>query len=471
MNKLFAIAVLAVRTASRSRLLLCLVILLLLAVVGVPLTVKGDGTLHGHIRVLLHYALGLAAVILSLATLWAAAGGIAREVEDKRIRLVAVKPVHSGQIWLGKWLGLLVMNAVLLALAAAIVYGLLLWRLRSVPASDESRHTLNTEVLTARRLVRPLPEDVDADVHQRMTDLVARGKIPPQMPANQVFAALKKELLARRAAVGPGRSKSWTFVLPPIRPRTGPRDEAAHAVAIRFRLSSAAMDKAPISGTWTVGTPERPETFQFTMAAYPDGLHTFFVPVSTLGLPSSRGDPVHTRVTFTNADTETSATAIFVGDAGIEMLIRERSFEFNLVRALSIVLATLAVVAALGLTLSTAFSAPVATFVAAALITMSLMCHYFSYATTPERMVREDSGADGGPSLVYVATEKAIGLVNKAIVQPVMQFRPLGALSDGILITPLETARAWLLLVIVYPGVFGILGSFLLWRRELALPG
>ena len=38
------------------------------------------------------------------------------------MQMVAVKPIARWQVWLGKWLGILSLNAVLLALAGAAIF-------------------------------------------------------------------------------------------------------------------------------------------------------------------------------------------------------------------------------------------------------------------------------------------------------------------------------------------------------------
>jgi hypothetical protein len=56
-----------------------LLILLLLAVAGIPLTVQGDGTLEGHVRIVIGYTMGFASLLLGLAALWAGALAVSQE--------------------------------------------------------------------------------------------------------------------------------------------------------------------------------------------------------------------------------------------------------------------------------------------------------------------------------------------------------------------------------------------------------
>src|SRR5437899_3193672 len=133
MQRVFAIARLTWKAAFRFRLFWVMSGLLLLCVVGLPLLIKDDGTARGFTQILLTYTLSVIMALLGFSTLWLACGTLAREVEDCQMQMVAVKPVARWQIWLGKWLGLLLLNATLLAVAGGSVYALLQWRAHRLP--------------------------------------------------------------------------------------------------------------------------------------------------------------------------------------------------------------------------------------------------------------------------------------------------------------------------------------------------
>ena len=121
MNKIMAIAGLTWKSAFRYRLFWILAVLLLAAVVGLPLVLKDDGTAKGLAQILLTYTLSAVATLLGVATLWLSCGTLAKDVEECQMQVVAVKPIARWQIWIGKWLGLLSLDATLLALAGAAI--------------------------------------------------------------------------------------------------------------------------------------------------------------------------------------------------------------------------------------------------------------------------------------------------------------------------------------------------------------
>src|SRR3954468_5067600 len=133
MQRLFAIAALTWKAAFRFRLFWVLAGLLLGSVVVLPLILKDDQTARGFIQLLLTYNLTIITTLLGFSTLWLACGTLARDIEECQMQMVAVKPISRWQIWLGKWLGLLALNAALLFIAGLGVYVLLALRSSKLP--------------------------------------------------------------------------------------------------------------------------------------------------------------------------------------------------------------------------------------------------------------------------------------------------------------------------------------------------
>ena len=148
MQRILAIAGLTWKAAFRFKLFLVIAVLLFGAVVGLPLLIQDDGTARGFTQIILTYTLSAITALLGLSTCgWPAARwrGTSR---NARCRCVVTKPVARWQIWLGKWLGIVSLNAVLLAFSGACVYGLLEWRAGRLPADEQK--VLREQVLVAR---------------------------------------------------------------------------------------------------------------------------------------------------------------------------------------------------------------------------------------------------------------------------------------------------------------------------------
>ena len=148
MQRILAIAGLTWKAALRFKLFLVIAALLILAVVGLPLVIKDDGTARGFTQIILTYTLSAITALLGLSTLWLSCGTLARDIEECQIQVVATKPIARWQIWLGKWLGIVSLNAVLLAISGGCVFGLLQWRAGKLPAAEQK--ILREQILVAR---------------------------------------------------------------------------------------------------------------------------------------------------------------------------------------------------------------------------------------------------------------------------------------------------------------------------------
>jgi hypothetical protein len=161
MQRILAIAWLTWKAALRFKLFLVIAGLLILAVVGLPLVIKDDGTARGFTQIILTYTLSAITALLGISTLWLACGTLARDIEECQIQVVATKPIARWQIWLGKWFGIISLNAALLAISGACVFGLLQWRATKLPADEQK--VLRSEVLVARGSAKEQNNDAQID--------------------------------------------------------------------------------------------------------------------------------------------------------------------------------------------------------------------------------------------------------------------------------------------------------------------
>src|SRR4051812_20158810 len=208
MQRLLAIIWLTWKAALRFRLFWVMAVLLVGSVVVLPLVIKDDGTARGFAQILLTYTLSVITALLGLSTLWLSCGTLARDIEENQMQVVAVKPIARWQIWLGKWLGLVTLDATLLAVAGVCVFGLMHWRARNL--SPNEQRILRDEVMVARGSLKEPPRDIDAEVERVFQE---RTK---NMPINPGSAAVIKKQLSEAAKVDvrrPGAIRSWKIAL------------------------------------------------------------------------------------------------------------------------------------------------------------------------------------------------------------------------------------------------------------------
>jgi len=223
---------------------------LLITLVGLPLTVQGDGTLPGHVRVLIRYTLGLATLILSIATVWASCAAISTEIRDRQIQLVVSKPVRASQIWLGKWLGLMAINALFLVLCFASTFVALRGTAQSNRWSDTEIEQLHTEILVAQHKLAPRTRDVREEVQRQYRAARARGEWPAEIPTENVLPRIERAVRAQANSVPAGSSNRWVFDVPHPPPDERP-------LILRYRFSLSVMDLEPVPCRLRTGTRSR----------------------------------------------------------------------------------------------------------------------------------------------------------------------------------------------------------------------
>lgn len=436
MRRILAIAAISIRSAIRSRMVICLLALLAIAVVGLPLTVKGDGTAEGQLRIIITYSLGAAFALLALTSLWAGALSIAQEVEEKQIQMLAVKPVRRVEIWIGKWIGLMAINAVLLLTASLITAALLPRDLLDAQSAEGGNWR------AVHRPVLPIAEDRESDARALLAERMRSGAYPPDAPAEAALRVIRQELIARAATVAPGRRRDWAFELPrPIR-----SDET---LRIRFRASSSQMNLAAVRGQWLAGPDRASSAWRQSLSFIPGTYQEIELPGVTfagaraLSLSFINEDPAHTTLVFDPSD-------------GARILLPSGGFYANYARALFLLLLRLGFLAAVGVTAGALFSSPVALFMAVALLLMAQLAGY-----TAEFPV-----SSAGPLKLLDLTGDALRVVLKPLNTPPV----LDAVATGM-----RVETAWILRVLgiqlaLYGGFFAAFGATVLARRELALP-
>ena len=91
-------------------------LIVLLPVMGVAMT--GDGTLKGRLQTFVSYGISLTSLLLCLLTIIVSTYSLTNDIKQKQIYTVLTKPIHRFQLLFGKLLGVLLLDAALLALLA-----------------------------------------------------------------------------------------------------------------------------------------------------------------------------------------------------------------------------------------------------------------------------------------------------------------------------------------------------------------
>ena len=510
---MWPIAKQTLKAAIRYRFVVAMAVALLVIVFGIPLLLKSDGTAKGTVQLVLTYTLGSTTALLGIASLWMGCGTLAREIEDNVMQMVAVKPVARWRVWLGKWLGIMLLNAALMVPTGLAIFFLINARANSSELDEFEKAKLQNEVLVSRSSVREPKRDFSIS-RQRAYDyalLVAEGKTQyteaeqalrmsvtnpehilsfrpeyPRLveqsrndPSAEVLAEVlaKLEELERNAMriskasfeiILPGQSQFWEFQIDP-----DIVDEINQKpIYLRFKFN-ADDEYDPKSHTlWFSigeGTSKRwpPEGSFKPMKRGSSAFHEEQLPIGIV--PDKGPQKGMVRVHFMNQNTE--RPIIFLMEDGPMILYHDGGFGMNLFRGLLIIFFWLGLISAIGLMASSFLSFPVATF-------MSLGILLISASTGTLEQIIDEGGITGinhetgrkdeSSMLDAAAILFAKGAVK--ITSAIWGYSPVDSLSDGRTITWATLFWAFFAIIVVMGGLVMALGSYMFHRKELALP-
>ncbi len=451
--RIAALAGLTLRDAVRSRLLVSLGAILVIGVVGLPLLISGDNTLSGRLQVILNYTLSFTLTILSIVTLWAACGGVSSEIQDRRLYLVLTKPVHRHELWLGKWLGIVALNALLLVLTGCIM-GTMTWHtLRTSPESDSAKRQAREQFLLARQSVFPESPVSESQARASAEALVKSGRTPAGMTTAQVEAEFVKELKRNRFTVAPEGTLRFTYPL-------SARATGVNDFILNYRFESSRPARAPVSAEWTI-TTDGGASLHVDVTNYPGVPNTLLIPGTVMSGAKTLNLAYH-RLDHDNP------TTVFMAQNGREpeLLIPSGSWVMNLSRGLLMMLCRLAFLTALGLTAGSLLSTPVAVFAAFFILVLLASAGYVeSVATSGVFYIPHEGQA---PTQTWL--DKAVLHQFKAlnyITRPILRLDPVPLLEEGRRISWFLTAQAILWLAGIYTAITALVGISLFNQREL----
>ena len=343
------------------------VLLVIIVVVGLPvlpLLLDPSERLEYRLQFFLTWALTAAGFLLALVTIFLGCFSVCGDIDSQRIHMVLVKPLGRWQYLLGKWLGIVLLDGLLVALVGGGVFTVAA-TVRQMPAADAAdRLAVDEEVFTARSVARPehprgtdFKADVDAAIEQLLKD------DPQGFTADPSGA--RKRILAQRVLewhnVSPDTVAGYVF--------TGLERARQAAPVVQLRLKpfadNVAIDRAPVR--FALWINDRPFPFK-------DGQHEEFTLISgtfhTIEIPTTGIDADgRLRLAIANRNLvppgqTRPATISFSPGKGLEILYRSGSFRGNFLRCLAVMWAKLALLAAAALAAASWLGFPIAVLAA-----------------------------------------------------------------------------------------------------------
>lgn len=444
-----AVAGLSVRAAVRSRVVAVLLVVLAAGVIGIPHLVTGDGTPASEMQVRLRYTLTFAVGLLGLATLWASCAAFGAEIDSRRMELTVVKPVYPHTLWLGRWLGILLLDAVLLLGVVAGVR-VQLGQNFAHPAGPADFASLLVSRVTARPLL-PAPED---EARRRFDELQRANRLPQDLSPAAVFRQLVLECRNRYTLLHPGEHASWKFILPqPV--------AADGRLWIRMRFDTEAESLADVRGVCRLRRSG--ETAWATEVPVNDLVRNE-LELAVTAPPLAGAGALEMEFAYQAAPG--TAALLIQPRRALAILTPRGTFTGNLLRVMLAQLAILAALAALGLTLGACFSFPVAAFAATACLLVVLV----ATGNASDDLLQDTIAAGGRPGLMDRVSFAVVRGIDAA-TRPLLQPEPLSQAVAGERVPGSELGRMLCWGGLAYPLLLALVAGRVLRRREMARQG
>jgi hypothetical protein len=358
MGRIWAVARNTFVSSMRMKTAIVFMMLLIILLPVLSLTTTGDGTAMGRIQSFVSYGLGLVVFLLSFLTIIVSCYTLSSDIKHKQIFTVVTKPIRRFELVIGKMLGVVLLDLLLLIVFSSIIYGLTIQMPRFSKTSGDELTRLNNEFFTARASLKKTVDTqaIESRAVKTYNELKRTGQLDESRSRETVLAELRDAEKFNMYSAGPGGMVLWEFEN--VRPF-----DVNETVFIRFKFnaSQTPVDKF-IYGVWSIGDYRQVKygsgNIKTPIYTVPrkdivDTVHEFEVPAEVVAADG------YLAVGFYN-DPVNSTTVIFPLEDGFEVLYKAGGFEKNFVFAVLMIFVRLVFLACLGVSLSTWLSFPVA---------------------------------------------------------------------------------------------------------------
>ena len=446
MRGIWAVAKNTIKQALRMKIAVVFIILLLVLLPVLGITTTGDDTLKGRLQTFVSYGLSLTSLLLCLLTIFVTVYTVTSDIKYRQIYTVVTKPIRRFQLLLGKLLGVMILDIVLLVLFSALIYTFAVYMPKIFKATDEELIQVNNEFYTARAAL-DIPEvDVTGEVKERYEKL-ERLKRLPDLPREEILAELTKQAQLEKRAADVGGVLIWEF--DNVKPLT-------RSMFIKFKYDVAVNPPdMQVYGRWYAGDPQYVKYGQKPPTPFYDNIlkhsiQTFHEIEFPADVVPENG---HLAIAFMNVSL--NRTSITFPPGALAILYKADTFTANFIRAVLLILFRLVFLACLSVLASTFVSMPVAILLCLVL---------FSTATISGFVIESFDSLSANMSMFYSYTIKWI----IRLLPQFDKFNPTKFLIQARLLSWSVLAQCAVFMVFIKSSILLLLAFFIFSYREIA---
>lgn len=428
--------------------------------------------------------------MLSLMTIFLAVGTVSSEMDRKRIYLSLTKPVSRFQYLLGKWLGIVLLDLVLVVVSGAGIYTFT-EVLQSQPAQGwQDRSAVERQVLVARRTVSPTPTShavIESLFKEKLAS--ARRAHPeifgqPGQPDSSLSPSARRTIEQRAIrewySLAPRGLHSYVF--------KGLGDVQSDTLQLQLKPESGASATfvflaARVNGRWVhlSSTSPRLQAGGARIKLAAGDYHVLILPSTVIDKNGNL------EIDLSNPplpDGQNQGSINFNPKDGIQLLYQVGGFEGNLVRSLLVLWLRLAFLAMLGIAAATFLGFPIASLLcvmiyvtaAGSVYLHASITQYAAFPSAPSGLAAVAiffqallaSLFSGNFGAAFSMTVAGIGSVFLKLVPAFGDYSPTPLLTDGRLVSWAMVGHTILWVGLIWTGLTAAIGYVIFRLREIA---
>ncbi len=470
-----AVASTVLKEATRSRISLVFVLLLLVILPLLPIWLDPETPLRFRIQTFISRSLGVTYVLAACMTLFLSCSTVAFEIRDRQIWQLMTKPLSRFNYLAGKWLGVITLNLIILLVAGVSIFSYVKYLSQSkVAAGSEGaldRLAVRDEILTARIGAVPVLEELtNEQVRARVEQMIERD--PELSKLEEVPRARKNQLAmeliqsneqAQRSVPPLGGEQTYTFR------NLGRAKSLQSTLTLRYRFHILRDDEHetfPVAFVFNDRIDAPVQRMYFPTV-------THLLSISTDAIRDNGTMDVTVVNLYRPLPTERGRGALNFEADGFELLYKVGRFEANFFRAVLITWVKLAFLAMLGIACATLLSFPVACLFAFTIFLAGTIGPFLAIALSeyyPPDPTTLDWSNFG--QVMYWAVKSLTRGIAQVLVYLLGRFggyRPTQSLVEGRLIPWQSVAGGIWWLGVIWSGIAATFGYLVMRNRQLAI--
>jgi len=451
-----------------------------------PLALDHSERLHYRVQFLLSWSLGVTGVILSLLTIVLACGSICGDIDSGRIHMTLVKPLQRWEYLVGKWLGIVLFDLLMVVLVGAGTATFVRLLAGTEATDPQDRAAVTEQVLTARIALDPEPANpVEYDA--------AIAAVIRQLEEDEPDAFVRNPGAARRRirqeydwqwhTVTPDTVSTYVFRgLGDAKRRAAGNADTTLQLQLKPRAYNVEVDLADVrfaiwlnDRPWPVTDGDHVEQILQTQA-----VHVLDLPVEAVDEEGILRLTIANRNLVPAGETQPTAITFSPGD-GLRILHRAGGFDSNFIRCLAVVWIKLTMVAAVAVAAASCLGLPMAILASLVVYATALGSGFLRDALGLYNMVSTSflgsvvERAGRAATLAsefrfYEAFRMLLGFVTDLalwLTPAFSDFDAVGRLSTGMLIPATDVLACLWRIGLIYPLVIGLAAWALFEQRDL----